>query len=100
MPTGRSQLPKGRIQLPKPVPHISIFDAMQVFSNPDNAEEEGRQWALLFLAVAAITGVAAFLHTLCFAISGEALTYRLRSMSFKAIIKQVCWVYEVVESGS
>jgi len=78
---------------------------MQVFSNPDNAEKEGRKWALLFLAVAAITGLAAFLHTLCFAISGEALTSRLRNISFKAIIKQVYNVgymdyLEVVELGS
>ena len=60
-----------------------------MFADPRTAEENGRWWSLLFIALAAMAGIAGFLRTFCFSVSGEALTARLRSMSFKAIMRQV-----------
>ena len=61
----------------------------KVFADPRTAEENGRLWSLLFIALATMAGLAGFLRTFCFSVSGEALTARLRSMSFKAIMRQV-----------
>ena len=60
-----------------------------MFADPRTAEENGRLWSLLFIALATMAGIAGFLRTFCFSVSGEALTARLRSMSFKAIMRQV-----------
>ena len=62
---------------------------LKVLADPRNAEEDGRMWSLLFIVFAVVAGVAGFVQTFCFSVSGEALTARLRSMSFKAIIRQV-----------
>ena len=43
----------------------------------------------MFIALAVFSGIAGFLRTFTFSVSGEALTARLRSMSFKAIMGQV-----------
>lgn len=43
----------------------------------------------LFVALAVLAGIAGFLGFFCFSVSSEALTAQLRSMSFKAIIRQV-----------
>ena len=61
----------------------------KVFANPRTAEEDGRVWSALFIALAVLVGIAGFLCSFCFSVSGEALTARLRSMSFKAIMRQV-----------
>ena len=60
-----------------------------MFADPRTAEEDGRVWSALFIVLAVVAGAAGFIHTLCFSVSGEALTARLRSMSFKAIMRQV-----------
>ena len=46
-------------------------------------------WSAMFIALAVLVGIAGFLRSFCFSVSGEALTARLRSMSFKAIMRQV-----------
>ena len=60
-----------------------------MFADPRTAEEDGRVWSALFIALAALAGIVGFLRTFCFSVSGEALTARLRIMSFKAIMRQV-----------
>ena len=60
-----------------------------MYADPRTAEEDGRLWSLLFIALAAVGGIVGFLRTFCFSVSGEALTARLRSISFKAIMRQV-----------
>ena len=60
-----------------------------MFADPRTAEEDGRVWSALFVVLAVVAGFAGFLHTLCFSVSGETLTARLRSLSFKAIMRQV-----------
>ena len=60
-----------------------------MFADPRTAEEDGRVWSALFIALAVLAGIVGFLRTFCFSVSGEALTARLRSMSFKAIMRQV-----------
>ena len=62
---------------------------LQVFADPRTAEEDGRVWSSLFIVLAVFAGIAGFLRTFCFSVSGEALTARLRGMSFKAIMRQV-----------
>ena len=69
------------------VHHCCIIS--QVYADPRTAEEEGRLWSLLFIALAGLAGLVGFLRTFCFSVSGEALTARLRSISFKAIMRQV-----------
>ena len=59
-----------------------------MFADPRTAEEDGRVWSALFVVLAVVAGFAGFLHTLCFSVSGETLTARLRSLSFKAIMRQ------------
>ena len=60
-----------------------------MLADPRTAEEEARLWSLLFVAIAILSGVGGFLRTFCFTVAGEALTARLRSLSFKAIMRQV-----------
>ena len=60
-----------------------------MIADPRTAEEDGRVWSSLFIALSVFAGIAGFLRTFCFSVSGEALTARLRAMSFKAIIRQV-----------
>ena len=60
-----------------------------MFSDPRNAEEEGRVWSILFIVLAVFAGIVGFLRTFSFSVSGEALTARLRGLSFKAIMRQV-----------
>ena len=60
-----------------------------MYADPRTAEEEGRLWALLFVAIAVLAAIAGFLRTFCFSVSAEALTARLRNISFKAIMRQV-----------
>ena len=62
---------------------------LKVLADPRTAEEDGRVWSSLFIALAVFAGIAGFLRTFCFSVSGEALTARLRGMSFKAIMRQV-----------
>ena len=68
---------------------LSVVVVPKVFADPRTAEENGRVWSGLFIALAGVAGIAGFLRTFCFTLSGEALTARLRSMSFKAILRQV-----------
>ena len=60
-----------------------------MLADPRNAEEDARVWSVMFIALAVMAGIAGFLRSFCFSVSGEALTARLRSMSFKAIMRQV-----------
>ena len=60
-----------------------------MFADPRTAEEKGRVWSGLFIALAALSGFSGFLRTFSLTVAGEALTARLRSMSFKAIMRQV-----------
>ena len=60
-----------------------------MFADPRTAEEDGRVWSSMFIAVAVLAGISGFLRSFCFSVSGEALTARLRNMSFKAIMRQV-----------
>ena len=68
---------------------LSILLLLKVLADPRNAEEDGRVWSIMFIALAVMAAIAGFLRSFCFSVSGEALTARLRSMSFKAIMRQV-----------
>eukprot|EP00731_Ephydatia_muelleri_P002268 Em0001g2268a len=72
-------------------PLFSIFFGriLGVFSNPpEKVFPLVHPWAGLFLALATVTASATFLKVVCFTISGERLTLRLRSETFHAILKQ------------
>ena len=60
-----------------------------MFTDPRTAEEEGRVWSSLFVVLSVVAGIVGFSHSLCFSVAGEALTARLRGLSFKAIMRQV-----------
>ena len=61
----------------------------KVLADPRNAEENSRVWSGLFIVLAGVAALAGFLRTFCFSVCGEALTARLRGLSFKAIMRQV-----------
>ena len=54
----------------------------------DKAQAEGNWYAILFLVVGIVTGIAAFLQSFTFSVAGEGLTSRLRVMTFESILKQ------------
>ena len=68
---------------------LSILLLPKVLADPRNVEENSRVWSVMFVVLAVMAAIAGFLRTFCFSVSGEALTARLRSMSFKAIMRQV-----------
>ena len=43
----------------------------------------------MFLVLGTASGLSVFFQTVMYAISGEYMTKRLRSLTFKAILKQV-----------
>jgi ATP-binding cassette subfamily B (MDR/TAP) protein 1 len=56
-------------------------------SGPD-PQSEANKYAVLFLIIGVVAGTAQFLQSFAFTISGEALTMRIRELSFSAILRQ------------
>ncbi len=77
-----------------PIYAILFAQVMGVLSPGGSLEEieekrsKGDYYSLMFLILGLAVGLAAFIQSLCFSIAGEALTSRLRTLSFRAILKQ------------
>ncbi|CAO1320937.1 unnamed protein product [Diamesa hyperborea] len=61
-----------------------------ILSYPDPVEIQNRAnfYAILFLALGVMTGIATFVQTYMFNLAGVRLTSRLRTMTFDAMMKQ------------
>ncbi|XP_011403751.1 PREDICTED: multidrug resistance protein 1A-like, partial [Amphimedon queenslandica] len=79
-----------------PVFAIIFGEALKAFSaEQDQVLNEVHLPAGLFLALAFVSALAVFFKTFCFAISGEKLTSRIRSITFKAMLrKDMSWFDE------
>ncbi|XP_072109854.1 ATP-dependent translocase ABCB1 isoform X1 [Mobula birostris] len=78
----------------QPVFAIIFSEIIAVFANTDKdvVRRETTLYSLLFLAIGCITFVTFFLQGFSFGRSGEKLTLRIRSMAFKAMIRQdISW---------
>ena len=59
-----------------------------LFKPTDEMLADARFWAGMFVVLAVATGTAIYLQTAMFEVSGIRLTFRIRQMLFKAIIRQ------------
>lgn len=68
----------------------------------DEKRSQGDFYSLMFLILGIVVGLAAFVQSLCLSIAGEALTARLRSLSFRAMLKkEIGWFdHESNNTGS
>lgn len=62
---------------------------LQIFTNRPTAERNTRLWAGLIAALGGCSATALFMRSWCFGIAGQALTSRLRKLSYRHILKQV-----------
>eukprot|EP01006_Ploeotia_vitrea_P027567 TRINITY_DN60353_c0_g1_i1.p1 TRINITY_DN60353_c0_g1~~TRINITY_DN60353_c0_g1_i1.p1 ORF type:complete len:908 (+),score=101.36 TRINITY_DN60353_c0_g1_i1:306-2726(+) len=58
------------------------------YKTGEEQKAEVRKWALVFTGIAVYAGLMYLGRMTCFAIAGEHLTMRLRSMCFRAILRQ------------
>ncbi|XP_069770399.1 ATP-dependent translocase ABCB1 isoform X2 [Narcine bancroftii] len=76
---------------------LIFSEIIGVFAHPDKdvIRRESTLYSLLFLALGGISFITFFLQGFTFGHSGEKLTMRLRSMAFKAMIRQdISWYDE------
>ncbi|EDV26960.1 uncharacterized protein TRIADDRAFT_54424 [Trichoplax adhaerens] len=73
-----------------PVFAILFSEIIAVFAecDPVKRESDATFWSLMFLVLGSVSGISVFLQTLMYGISGEYMTKRLRSQTFRAILKQ------------
>nr|XP_054768939.1 ATP-dependent translocase ABCB1-like [Lytechinus pictus] len=72
-----------------PVFAILFSEVVAVFSlPPDQIKEEATFWGLMFVALGGSLFVAHTMTGICFAVSGEDLTLRLRRKAFWTILRQ------------
>ncbi|XP_055511581.1 ATP-binding cassette, sub-family B (MDR/TAP), member 4 [Leucoraja erinacea] len=73
---------------------IIFSEIIGVFAHPDKnvVRRQATLYSLLFLAIGGISFVTFFIQGFTFGKSGETLTLRLRSMAFKAMMRQdISW---------
>lgn len=73
-----------------PVYAIIFGDVLQTLSEPDEekAQSSANLYALAFLGIGLLAGISMFLQLFMFSLAGEALTQRLRKLSFAAMLRQ------------
>jgi len=60
----------------------------------EKAQENSNLFALLFVGIGILAGVSMFLQIFMFTLAGEALTQRLRRMTFAAMLRQELGWYD------
>lgn len=74
---------------------ILFGEYIKILSKDDDEAKDGSDLlAILFLVLGLAAGATMFLQMFMFAISGEALTARLRKMTFNAMLKQEMGWYD------
>lgn len=73
-----------------PVYAIIFGDVLQTLSEPDaeKAQSNANKYALAFVGIGLLAGISMFLQLYMFSLAGEALTQRLRKMTFAAMMRQ------------
>lgn len=73
-----------------PVYAILFGDVLGVvgYTNSQEARDASVTYAIYFIVVGVVAGIAMFLQAFMFAISGENLTVRMRKLAFEAMLKQ------------
>jgi ATP-binding cassette subfamily B (MDR/TAP) protein 1 len=77
-----------------PMLSFLLSSMIQLFydSDPQNIRKQSIFWASMFACIAAASGLAQSGKIMCFTITGENLTARLRKLSFKSILRQeIAW---------
>ncbi|KAK5640086.1 hypothetical protein RI129_010897 [Pyrocoelia pectoralis] len=84
-----------------PVYAIVFGDVMGVLAEPDDdyITSETNKFAIFFLIIGIVTGIATMVHTYMFGVAGEKLTMRLRSQMFKSLLSQEMGYFDNKEQG-
>ncbi|KAB0792508.1 hypothetical protein PPYR_14467 [Photinus pyralis] len=84
-----------------PVYAIVFGDVMGVLASHDDDYiiSETKKFAIFFLIIGIVTGIATLVHTYMFGIAGEKLTMRLRSQMFKSFLSQEMGYFDNKEHG-
>lgn len=85
-----------------PVFSVVFAQILAVFgeSDPNKLRRDADFWSLMFLVLAIVSFFSAGLRVGVFAWCGEALTRRLRSMSFEAMVRQEMGFFDLPENGT
>eukprot|EP00177_Eucheuma_denticulatum_P008442 GFKZ01015348.1.p1 GENE.GFKZ01015348.1~~GFKZ01015348.1.p1 ORF type:complete len:1387 (+),score=214.48 GFKZ01015348.1:517-4161(+) len=81
-----------------PAMAILFASVINVLFQPDNAAEV-RKWSLLFVLIGGGAFLGYFLQLFMLGISGERLTRKLRSMAFRALLKQEMGFFDRKENS-
>ncbi|XP_054768746.2 ATP-dependent translocase ABCB1-like [Lytechinus pictus] len=85
----------GALGVAMPAFAILFSEVIAIFSlPPDEMRDESVFWALMFLALGGAFFVSNSITGICFSISGEELTLRLRKKAFWTILRQDCAYFD------
>ncbi|RHZ74187.1 hypothetical protein Glove_227g57 [Diversispora epigaea] len=73
-----------------PIFSILLVDILNNLTETDREKllSDSNFWSLMFLVLAIASAIGNFVHTFFFSFAGEKLTWRLRVMTFTALLKQ------------
>ncbi|XP_026327715.1 multidrug resistance protein 1-like isoform X2 [Hyposmocoma kahamanoa] len=79
-----------------PLLAVILGDFIGVFQNPDEEERLAavRRFALIFVGIGVLSGVANFITVSMYGLAGEHLTARLRSLLFQKLLQQEIAFYD------
>ncbi|XP_044258218.1 ATP-dependent translocase ABCB1 [Tribolium madens] len=80
---------------------VIFGDIMGVLAekNEDEVTSETNRFCIYFVIAGVASGIATFLQIFMFSVAGEKLTMRLRSLTFKAMLKQEMGWYDRKDNG-
>ena len=68
-------------------------------TNDDSVQTKRNFFTYMFLVIAVGAGLGAFLQTFAFSVAGERLTFRLRTLSFQAILRKNIGWFDLQENS-
>jgi len=68
---------------------LILIAILKIYTERATAEENSRFWTGLIAALGGCASVSILIRSLCFGIAGQALTARLRKLTFRHILQQV-----------
>lgn len=84
-----------------PVYAILFGEVLGILSKPvDIARSESVFYAIMFLVVGVVVGLAMFMQVAMFTVAGEHLTLRMRKMAFAAMLKQEMAWYDMPNNNT
>uniref|UniRef100_A0A7M5VBZ8 Uncharacterized protein n=1 Tax=Clytia hemisphaerica TaxID=252671 RepID=A0A7M5VBZ8_9CNID len=81
---------------------IILAEILQSFAENDPQEMEKKMefWAIMFMVIGLVIGVAFFIAQYLFAKAGEALTTRLREMAFTSLLRQEIGYFDLPQHST